>query len=98
MRMLTELSFDGFMHELAPHLGRSVSVIDGGALLVDDLGLDSLEILILVLGIEEFAEVDPTDEMPLLFTTQDAYDYYIRLVRGKAEPREATARPDVRSD
>lgn len=45
--------------------------------LYDDWGLDSLQAFQLIIIIESLAGLDiPPDEIPLIYTVQDAFDYY----------------------
>lgn len=78
------LDYDGFSNRVATlveiDLDVPVNPYDG---LYTDLGFDSLQAFQLIIIIETLADAMPIDEVPELYTMQDAYDYYAQLCAGR---------------
>lgn len=77
--------YEAFSERIAELIGIDVqpplNPYDG---LYTDLGLDSLQAFELIIIIETLADAVPLDDVPELYTMQDAFEYYAHLSRESA--------------
>lgn len=84
------LSIDAFIAELRDTLLLEQDISPAMSL-IDDLGLDSFELLWLVTTIEEHGPSgERSTALPKLDTVADAYDYYRKVIA----PQQSTLRTD----
>lgn len=77
------LTFESYVARLNRIIGPVVPVDAGEETTVsDDLGIESIRVYELVIVTENLASCDvPPDELPILFTLGDLYQYYLGCVQ-----------------
>ena len=74
------LSYDDFVVRVGNLLDIDFpAVVNPFADLYDELGLDSLQAYQLIVIVESLADAVPPDDIPELYTMQDAFAYYEAL-------------------
>lgn len=81
------LTFDQFrprfQEEFCPDYPEPIEPATG---LFDELGLDSFDAFRMILFLETLSDIDfPPDDIPPMFTADDAYGYYRLLVHLQAD-------------
>lgn len=73
-----QLPREAFLKRLATLLGIPNVTVETGASLFDDWGLDSLQAFQLIVATESIAgALIPPEEIPEIWTVDDAYAYYL---------------------
>jgi acyl carrier protein len=84
MTTVTVPTFAEFRSFLSEQLGIAETVLEPGTSFLNDLAIESLKLLELVFQIEQqLGRRVPTDAAWDLQTVGDAYDLYVRVLRGE---------------
>jgi acyl carrier protein len=72
--------FEQFVANLIRVFSIDADDVGAGTGLYDDLGMDSIDAMRLLIVLEEWAAILlPPEEIPVLLTVGDAYEYYVSL-------------------
>jgi acyl carrier protein len=81
------LSFEAYARKLLEMLGIDEfgpELLQPGASLVEDIGLDSMQVFQVMIFSEALADaLVPPDFPPLLFSLHDAYQYYVDMAESE---------------
>jgi acyl carrier protein len=71
------MSLDEFRRHVAREIAREPEAIPAEADLRDDLGLDSIEMFLLVIAVEDLGAEFPEEMLPHVRTLADAYHHFV---------------------